>query len=174
MSQRCGAGRVIPSLSGSASSISIASSIPLDPASLMLNSSHGIGPDLSRSGLNGPSIYPVTATGLSVTWVKSNIWTFRLGVFDGVAGSPRRPQAFLAERLKPSDGVFVIGQADWQLTKSSRIEAGSWGYTAAQDGPGGRKANDRRRLYSRMKRRSQFFLIWASVASAGPASDKLS
>ena len=31
-----------------------------DTASLMLNSSHGIGPDLSRSGRSGPSIYPVT------------------------------------------------------------------------------------------------------------------
>jgi porin len=115
----------------------------VDPASLMMSSSHGIGPDLSRSGPNGPSIYPVSAAGSSVTWVKSNIWTFRLGVFDGVAGSPNRPRAFFAERLKPSDGIFVIGQADWQLTKSSRVEAGGWGYTAAQDGPGGRKAHDR-------------------------------
>jgi porin len=114
----------------------------VDPASLMLNSSHGIGPDLSRSGRNGPSIYPVTAAGSSVTWVKSKTWTFRLGVFDGVAGSPTHPRAFFAERLKPSDGLFVIGQADWQLTKSSRLEGGAWGYTAAQDGPAGRKAHD--------------------------------
>jgi porin len=49
----------------------------------------------------------------------------------------------LAERLKPSDGLLVIGQTDWQLTKSSRVEAGVWGYTAAQDGPGGNKAHDR-------------------------------
>jgi hypothetical protein len=35
----------------------------VDPASLMINSSHGIGPDLSRSGQNGPSIYPVSALG---------------------------------------------------------------------------------------------------------------
>jgi porin len=115
----------------------------VDPASLMLNSSHGIGPDLSRSGRNGPSIYPVTAAGSSITWVKSNTWTFRLAAFDGVAGSPTSPHAFFAERLKPSDGLFVIGQADWQLTKSSRLEGGAWGYTAAQDGSAGRKAHDR-------------------------------
>jgi porin len=114
----------------------------VDPASLMLNSSHGIGPDLSRSGRNGPSIYPVTATGSTLTWVKSKKWTFRLGVFDGVAGSPTSPRAFFAERLKPSDGLLVIGQADWQLTKSSRLEAGAWGYTAAQDGPAGLEAHD--------------------------------
>ena len=115
----------------------------VDPASLMLNSSHGIGPDLSRSGRNGPSIYPVTATGSTVTWVKSKKWTFRLGIFDGVAGSPTAPHAFFAERLKPSDGLLAIGQTDWQLSKNSRLEAGAWGYTAAQQGPDGRKAHGR-------------------------------
>lgn len=115
----------------------------VDPASLMLNSSHGIGPDLSRSGRNGPSIYPVTAVGSTVTWVRSQRWTFRIGVFDGVAGSPSAPRAFFAERLKPSDGLLLIGQTDWQLTKNSRIEGGAWGYTAAQRGPPGRDAHDR-------------------------------
>lgn len=114
----------------------------IDPASLMLNSSHGIGPDLSKSGRDGPSIYPVTAVGSTVTWVRSQKWTFRAGMFDGVAGSPAAPRAFFAERLRPSDGLFLIGQADWQLTKHSRIEAGVWGYTAAQRGPAGRQAHD--------------------------------
>ena len=115
----------------------------IDPTSVMVNSSHGIGPDLSRSGRNGPSIYPVTSVGSTVTWVHSQTWTFRLGVFDGVAGSPTHPHAFFAERLKPSDGLFAIVQADWQLTKSSRLEGGVWGYTAAQDGSSGSKAHDR-------------------------------
>lgn len=115
----------------------------IDPASLMLNSSHGVGPDLSRSGRNGPSIYPVTAGGFTATWVNSPSWTFRLGIFDGVAGSPSMPHAFVAERLKASDGLLVIGQADWQLTKASRVEAGAWAYTAAQVGPADRKAHDR-------------------------------
>lgn len=114
----------------------------IDPASLMLNSSHGIGPDLSRSGRNGPSIYPVTAVGSTITWVRSQQWTFRLGVFDGVAGDPSHPRAFFAERLKPSDGLLLISQTDWQMTKNSRLEAGAWAYTAAQTGPGGRKAHD--------------------------------
>lgn len=114
----------------------------IDPASLMLNSSHGIAPDLSRSGRNGPSIYPVTAVGSTVTWARSKDWTFRLGIFDGVSGSPSHPRAFFAERLKPSDGLLAIGQADWQVTKNSRLETGAWAYTAAQAGPGMRKAHD--------------------------------
>lgn len=114
----------------------------IDTASVMLNSSHGIGSDLSRSGRNGPSIYPVTATGLTVTWVSSATLTSRLGIFDGVAGSPAAPYAFFAERLKPSDGLLVITQTDWQLTKSSRLEGGAWAYTAAQLGPRGVKSHD--------------------------------
>lgn len=114
----------------------------IDPASVMLSSSHGIAPDLSRSGLNGPSIYPVTALGSTVTWVHSRSWTFRLGIFDGVAGSPGRPRAFVAERLKSKDGLFLIGQADWQLSKNERLEAGVWDYTAPRLGPSGRKARD--------------------------------
>jgi porin len=115
----------------------------IDLASLMINSSHGIGPDLSRSGRNGPSIYPVTAVGSTVTWTTARDWTFRLGLFDGVAGSPNRPKAFFAERLKWSDGLLVISQADWQPTKDGRLEAGIWGYTASQSGPLGRRARDR-------------------------------
>src|SRR5438270_36473 len=72
-------------------------------------------------------------------------WDFHAQIirFDGVAGSPAHPGAFLAERLRPSDGVLLIGQADWQLTKNSRIEGGAWGYSAAQPGPAGDEAHDR-------------------------------
>lgn len=120
----------------------------VDPASVMLNSSHGIAPDLSRSGRNGPSIYPVTAFGTTATWVRSSDWSFRLGIFDGVAGSPSHPRAFFAERLRPSDGLLLITQADWLVTKSSRLEAGAWAYTAAQPGPAGRNAHDHGAYFS--------------------------
>jgi porin len=104
----------------------------IDTASMMLSSSHGIGPDLSLSGRNGPSIYPVTALGSTITWVHSPIWTFRLGMFEGIAGNPDRPHAFFAERFKPNDGALIIGQLDEQVSKESRLEAGVWTYTAAQ------------------------------------------
>jgi porin len=77
-----------------------------------------------------------------LTWVQSQKLTFRIGLFDGVAGTPSRPRAFFAERLKGSDGVFLIGQADWQLTKNSRLEAGTWAYTAGQIGPDQKHSHD--------------------------------
>lgn len=113
-----------------------------DPASLFINSSHGIGPDISRSGLNGPSIYPVSALGATLTAVPSARWTFRLGLFDGIAGEPTRPRAFVAERLGPGDGLLAIGQIDYQLGQGSRIEGGAWHYTARVAGPRGDRASD--------------------------------
>ena len=114
----------------------------IDPASLFVNSSHGIGPDLSRSGRNGPSIYPVSAAGVTVTAVPSDKWTFRIGIFGGVPGDLDRPKAFVAERLNGSDGVLTIGQIDYQLSKSSRIEGGLWRYSAPADGILGGRPHD--------------------------------
>jgi porin len=114
----------------------------VDPASLMINSSHGIGPDLSRSGQNGPSIYPVSALGTTLTAVPSDRWTFRLGLFGGVPGDPDRPRALVAERLGRHDGLLTIGQVDRQLGKSSRIEAGLWRYSARADGIDGGRPHD--------------------------------
>lgn len=102
----------------------------VDPASLFINSSHGIGPDLSRSGRNGPSIYPVTALGSTITVVPNDKWTVRLGIFDGIPGDPARPRAFVAERLGKHDGLLTILQTDYQLSKDARIEAGAWRYSA--------------------------------------------
>lgn len=103
----------------------------VDPASLFVNSSHGIGPDLSRSGRNGPSIYPVSAPGVTMTIVPSNRWTVRLGAFNGVPGDPDRPRAFVAERLGKHDGLLTIVQTDYQLSNDSRIEVGAWRYSAS-------------------------------------------
>ncbi|HEV2596706.1 MAG TPA: carbohydrate porin [Sphingomicrobium sp.] len=114
----------------------------VDPASLFINSSHGIGPDLSRSGRNGPSIYPVTALGGTLTAVPNEKWTFRLGVFDGVPGDPTRPRAFIAERLGKHDGLLTILQTDYLLSKDTRIEAGAWRYTASVPTMGIASAHD--------------------------------
>jgi porin len=102
-----------------------------DPASLFINSSHGIAPDLSRSGLDGPSIFPVSAFGARLTWNASDKLTVKSAVFDGVAGDPSRPHAFVAERFAASDGVLAIGEIDDKLTDSLIFSGGAWAYTRA-------------------------------------------
>lgn len=102
-----------------------------NPASLFINSSHGIAPDLSRSGLDGPSIFPVSAPGARLTWNASDKLTMKSAVFDGVAGDPARPHAFVAERVSASDGVLAIGELDDKLTDSLTLMTGAWAYSRA-------------------------------------------
>ena len=102
-------------------------------ASLFINSSHGIGPDLSRSGRNGPSIFPVSALGLRLSLLPSTRWTLRVAAFDGVPGDPQRPRAFASVRLAPDDGALTIAQADYHLSENAKIEVGAWRYSARTD-----------------------------------------
>jgi porin len=105
----------------------------IDPAALFIGSSHGIGPDLSTSGLNGPSIFPVSALGVHGQWSPTKAVTLKAAVFDGVAGEPDDPTAFVAARLKASDGLLLISQADLQLPGDGQASVGVWGYTATFD-----------------------------------------
>lgn len=101
-------------------------------AALFLNSSDGIGPDISRSGLNGPSIYPTTALGLTAYYRPSPGVTLRAGLFDGTAGSPYHPGAF-AVRFSGRDGALAIIQADKRFGAGWRVDGGGWAYTARFD-----------------------------------------
>jgi porin len=105
-------------------------------ASLFVNSSHGIGPDLSRSGRSGPSIFPVSAAGVRASWLPSKRWTFRGAAFDGVPGDPDHPKAFVRIRLGADDGALLIAQTDYHISDSAKVEAGVWHYTVpiAADG----------------------------------------
>ena len=101
-------------------------------AALFLNSSDGIGPDFSRSGLNGPSIFPTTALGVAAYFRPSPGLTLRAGLFDGTAGSPYHPGAF-AVRLSAADGALAVVQVDRRFDAGWRVEGGGWAYTAAYD-----------------------------------------
>jgi porin len=98
-------------------------------SSLFINSSHGIGPDVARSGRNGPSIFPVSAAGVRASWLPSEKWTFRIAAFDGVPGDPDHPRAFVKIRLVAGDGALLIAQGDYHISDASRVEAGVWRYT---------------------------------------------
>ncbi len=113
----------------------------IDPASLFIDSSHGIGPDISKSGRNGPSIFPVSAAAVRITWTPTEDWTVRGGVFDGVPGDPEHPKAFAALRLSADDGVLSVLQIDRKLSKDAQVSVGTWGYNRGVprlDGTGSR------------------------------------
>lgn len=103
----------------------------LDTANLFLNSSHGIGADVARSGRNGPSIFPVSALGVRAAFSPSATWTFRLAVFDGVPGDPANPRRFVTFRLRPGDGALIATQIDYHLSDKARVAVGAWQYSRA-------------------------------------------
>jgi porin len=105
----------------------------IEPAGLFLNSSHGIGPDLAGSGLNGPSIFPVSSVGVHLNWKPSNRLNLQAAAFDGVSGDPDHPGAFAAVQLRRSDGALLIGQVDWFARGNLQISLGAWTYTASFD-----------------------------------------
>ena len=100
------------------------------PVGLFIASSDAIGPDISKSGQNGPSIFPVTSFGGRVLWTPIKAFTLRLGAFDGVSGDPAHPGAFVKVRLRSSDGAFLIGQADYNISDQAQVSVGAWGYSA--------------------------------------------
>jgi porin len=101
-----------------------------ETAALFLNGSHGVGPEFADTGLNGPSDYPTTAVAAVAVYRPNDDWTAQLGVFDGVAGDPKHPTAFVAVKL---DGALIVGQVERRFGDTGRIQAGAWTYTAAFD-----------------------------------------
>ena len=96
-------------------------------AALFLNASHGIGPDFGDTGLNGPSIYPTTAFGVTSFYRPNDAWTAQVGVFNGLAGDPTHRSDFVAVKL---DGVLLVGQIERRFGDVARIELGAFSYTA--------------------------------------------
>ncbi|MFT5138858.1 MAG: porin [Lysobacterales bacterium] len=95
---------------------------------LFLNSSNGIGPDMSQTGLNGPSIFPITSLSLRSEF-KSDQFTARMAVLDGVPGDPDDPASNVI-RLGNDDGVLIVGELDYAVGEDSRVWAGYWRYSA--------------------------------------------
>lgn len=102
-----------------------------ETASLFLNASHGIGPDFSDSGVNGPSIYPTTALAVTGLYRPAEGWTAQLGVFDAVAGDPAHRGRFVAIELSARQGALIVAQVEKRFGDRLRIEGGGWTYTAA-------------------------------------------
>lgn len=101
----------------------------LESRTLFLNSAYGIGHDLAQTGLNGPSIYPVTALGARLAWAPRDAWLLRTAVVDGEPGDPgERGRSRL--HLSSSEGAQWITEA---VAGHRRVRGGVgyWRYTTA-------------------------------------------
>lgn len=122
----------------------------IDAAGLFVNSSHGIAPDLSQTGANGPSIFPEGALSVEAIWTPRPNLSLKLAAFDGVPGDPAHPKAFVGVKLSAKDGALIIGEADYKPTPDTLIAVGAWGYTADFDriAPGAAPSHGQRGAYA--------------------------
>ncbi len=147
------------------------------PVGLFIASSDAIAPELSKSGRNGPSIFPVSSFGVRGLWTPVKQFTLRLGVFDGVSGDPAHPGAFVKVRLRGSDGALLIGQADWNFADQAQASIGVWGYTAGAPriDPARRGAERQSGVYAFVDGPlSKQVAAWVRVGLSNPSVDVVS
>jgi porin len=103
----------------------------IDTAGLFINSSHGIGPDFSQTGLNGPSIFPVTSLAARLQLQVNEDVLVRAAVLDAVPGSLAHPRR-TAIKLGNGEGALFAGEIEANLSGTTAA-LGVWGYTAKFD-----------------------------------------
>ena len=81
----------------------------LESAGVFLNASFGVGPDLSASRDQGPSIFPVTSLAARVRAFPRPWWYVQAAGMDGVPGLPGHPYAG-PFHFDANDGVFLIAE----------------------------------------------------------------
>lgn len=110
---------------------------------LFMNSSHGIGADISQTGKNGPSIFPVTSLTLRGAF-ETDAFSARLAVLDGEPGDPDDPASYKID-LGGEDGVLTVAEIDVPMSEAIRLWAGYWRYSGEferVDGSGPTNGND--------------------------------
>lgn len=93
---------------------------------LFINSAHGIGPDFSQAGPNGPSIFPVTGLGVVGTVSPSHRWTLKGGAFDGAPGASEGAGGGAVFRLRRSEGVLLAMEARRSGPDGDVLSIGHW------------------------------------------------
>ncbi len=87
----------------------------------------GIGPGFSQSGLNGPSIFPITSLGARGDLKVTENFLVRAAILDGVPSDPDRPKRN-AIKLCKGDGALAVVEL-YYLDDSTKAAVGYWRYT---------------------------------------------
>lgn len=98
-----------------------------DASSLMIASTFGIGAELSATGPNGPSIFPLTTLAARVEARVGKAYA-RVAIVNAEAGP-------IGERSVPlvgRDGALLIGEAGWRGEGRGKVALGLWRYSRRQ------------------------------------------
>lgn len=94
---------------------------------LFMNPAHGIGTDYSQSGVNGPSIWPITSLAMRVHYTFEGDVYLRGAIADGVPGNPDFPKRTTID-FKDGDGVLLAVETG--LARDGRLwSLGAWTYS---------------------------------------------
>lgn len=98
---------------------------------LFVNSAHGIGPDFSQAGKNGPSIFPMPGLAASGE-VRAGEWILRAGAFDGFPG---RRGASLRQGfgLGRREGALYVAEIERASADGARLLIGRWRHTGVAE-----------------------------------------
>lgn len=102
----------------------------VESASVLLNASHGIGPEVGLSGVNGPSIFPLTALALRLRFAPTPRHYLQAAAFDGVPAGPDAAPSAVFQLLR-EEGALLALEGGWTAPRRApiRLAAGGWVYT---------------------------------------------
>lgn len=95
---------------------------------LFINSSHGIGPDFSQVGENGPSVFPITGLGTVMRWDYSQSVQVRLAAFESTVGDPTHPRRTTVD-LEGDEGALLVAELTLRPSDTSHSILGVWRHT---------------------------------------------
>ena len=95
-----------------------------------LNSSFGIGPDISMSGPNGASVWPITGLGIRSLYNFTDELSLRTGLFDANPGDQKTYRSFHSD-VGNNEGLLHISELAHQ-NDDRKMGAAVWNYSKSQ------------------------------------------
>ena len=103
-----------------------------EASSIFINPSHGIGPDFSLTGKNGPSIFPTTSLSLRLNYNVTDQLSFKLALLDAVPGNLNNPNGTHI-LLEKDDGLLFATEINYYSDNVSqsyfKYAIGAWIYS---------------------------------------------
>jgi porin len=96
----------------------------LRPGTLFINSSFGIGAEYAQSGVNGPSIFPISSLGVRLATFLGERTRIRLAVLDAVSGNPNDLTSNEIH-LSKEEGALIAGEVSIYTGKDFTEDAQS-------------------------------------------------
>lgn len=104
-----------------------------EAGSLFLNSSHGVGPDISQTGRNGPGIFPVSALALRGSFALGS-GQLKIAALDAVPGNENDAGSNRI-KLDNDEGALLIAEFSHPFRNSIRARGALWAYTEDVERP---------------------------------------